>query len=91
MSGSGGRPGETDRGQPRHRAPGRPHWSEGGTTDIDNTESRCAIHHPQADDGYQTEILPDGRLRVFRPQDRDGLRFGPAIDEPPPDSGGRGP
>jgi hypothetical protein len=43
-------------------------WSEGGTTDYDNTESQCAIHHPQADEGYQTEILPDGRLRVFRPR-----------------------
>ena len=64
-------------------------WSKGGTTDIENTESQCLLHHSQADEGYETEILPDGRVR--RSRAREGPRFGPAIHELPPDSAGRGP
>ena len=67
----------------------RRQWSKGGTTDIENTESQCLRHHSEADEGYRTEILPDGRVRRFRP--REGQRFGPAIHEPPPESAGRGP
>ena len=71
--------------QAHHRKP----WSKGGTTDIENTESQCLLHHSEADDGYQTEVLPDGRVRRYRP--RDVPQAGPAIHEPPPDVGGRGP
>jgi hypothetical protein len=37
-SGSGGRPGETDRQQCQHRAPGRPHWGRLARRDVE-------IHH----------------------------------------------
>jgi hypothetical protein len=74
-----------DRTQAHHRRK----WSEGGTTDIENTESQCLHHHAEADEGYRTEIMPDGRVRRFRP--RPGPRFGPAAHEPPHGAGGRDP
>jgi hypothetical protein len=64
-------------------------WSKGGTTDIEYTESQCLLHHSEADAGYETQILADGRVRRSRP--REGPRFGPAVHAPPPDTGSRGP
>ncbi|MBO0705177.1 MAG: DUF222 domain-containing protein, partial [Candidatus Dormibacteraeota bacterium] len=67
----------------------RKKWSQGGATDVENTESQCLLHHPQADEGYRTEILPDGRVRRFRP--REAPRFGPAVHEAPLNVGARDP
>ena len=59
-------------------------WSEGGTTDLSNLTSHCSRDHAQADAGYRTVRLPDGRLTRVR---RDNEQSGPAIH----DQGGRGP
>ncbi|MBO0685875.1 MAG: DUF222 domain-containing protein, partial [Candidatus Dormibacteraeota bacterium] len=54
-------------------------WSKGGTTDLPNLTSHCSRDHAQADAGYRTVRLPDGRLARVRPDDE---HFGPAANDP---------
>jgi hypothetical protein len=66
--------------QAHHEQP----WSEGGATDLPNLTSQCLRDHRDADAGYRTVRLPDGRLARVLPDDE---QFGPAVH----DQGGRGP
>jgi len=74
----GGRPGETDPEQSRHRAPGRPncgatrglqahhivHWENGGPTELDNLVLTCPYHHRLHHRGLITIPGPASELSV---------------------------
>jgi len=59
-SGSGGRPGETDRQQCQHRAPGRPHWDRLARRDVE-------IHHePESWEVEARQGGPEGEAKRWR-------------------------
>jgi hypothetical protein len=58
-------------------------WVEGGSTDVDEMNLLCGLHHRKHHAGYRLRRLSDGRVQEVPPQPT-GPVFGPAIHAPPP-------
>ncbi len=98
-SGSGRRSGETDH-PAWHRAPGRPHWADGGPTATTNLACLCDYHHDGQHDGDFTitgDADDPGGL-TFTTRGGFPIRPGPTFatptdppPQPPPTTTYRGP